>query len=142
MAQWIKNLKQHSGSENAGSIPGLNHGLRIWGCCRCGVGCRCGSNPMLLWPRLAAVAPIRPLAWELPYATRPTMFVSEKTKYHKMAILSKLIRSKWNLFWKQQQIFKKLIWKDKFLKWPILIVGSKMSNICELLHKDLKLCKT
>ena len=35
----------------------------------CGVGHRCGSDPTLLWlwHRLAAVAPIRPLAWELPY---------------------------------------------------------------------------
>ena len=34
----------------------------------CGVGCRLGSDPALLWLwcRLAAVAPIRPLAWELP----------------------------------------------------------------------------
>ena len=37
----------------------------------CGLGCRCGSDlPWLwLWHRLAAVAPIQPLAWELPYAT-------------------------------------------------------------------------
>ena len=37
----------------------------------CGVGCRCGSDPALLWLwcRLAAAAPIQPLAWEPPYAT-------------------------------------------------------------------------
>ena len=37
----------------------------------CGVARRCGSDPMLLWLwcRPAAVAPFRPLAWELPYAT-------------------------------------------------------------------------
>ena len=37
----------------------------------CGVGRRYGSDPALLWlwRRLAAVAPIRPLAWELPYAS-------------------------------------------------------------------------
>ena len=36
----------------------------------CGVGCRCSSDPVLLWLwcRLAAVAPIQPLAWESPYA--------------------------------------------------------------------------
>ena len=36
----------------------------------CGVGCRRGSDPALLWLwyRLAATAPIRPLAWEPPYA--------------------------------------------------------------------------
>ena len=36
----------------------------------CGVGCRCGSDLVLLWLwyRLAAAALIQPLAWELPYA--------------------------------------------------------------------------
>ena len=38
-----------------------------------GIGHRCGSDPMLLllwlWCRSAAAAPIRPLDWELPYAT-------------------------------------------------------------------------
>ena len=36
----------------------------------CGVGCRYGSDPVLLWLwlRLVAAAPIRPLAWEHPYA--------------------------------------------------------------------------
>ena len=35
-----------------------------------GVGQRRGSDPELLWQwcRLASVAPIRPLAWETPYA--------------------------------------------------------------------------
>ena len=34
------------------------------------MGCRRGSDPELLWLwyRLAATAPIRPLAWEPPYA--------------------------------------------------------------------------
>ena len=36
----------------------------------CGVGCRLGSDPRLLWlwSSLAATAPIKPLAWEPPYA--------------------------------------------------------------------------
>ena len=36
----------------------------------CGVGCRLGSDPALLWlwRRLAATTLIQPLAWELPYA--------------------------------------------------------------------------
>ena len=35
------------------------------------VGHGCGSDPTLLWlwHRLAAVAPIQPLTWEIPYAT-------------------------------------------------------------------------
>ena len=45
-------------------------GLRIY-CCR-ELWCRsqCGADPELLWlwHRLAAIAPIRPLAWEPPYA--------------------------------------------------------------------------
>ena len=38
---------------------------------RCGVGHRYGLDPALLWLwcRLAVVAPIRPLAWELPHAS-------------------------------------------------------------------------
>ena len=36
----------------------------------CGVGGRCSSDLawLWLWCRLAVAAPIRPLAWELPYA--------------------------------------------------------------------------
>ena len=36
----------------------------------CGVGRRCGLDLVLLWLwyRMAATAPIRPLAWEPPYA--------------------------------------------------------------------------
>ena len=35
-----------------------------------GVGCRLGLDPTLLWLWLwpAALAPIQPLAWKLPYA--------------------------------------------------------------------------
>ena len=35
----------------------------------CGVGHRRGLALVLLWGRPAAAAPIRPLAWEPPYAT-------------------------------------------------------------------------
>ena len=35
----------------------------------CGVGRRCSLDPawLWLWGRLAAAAPIQPLAWKLPY---------------------------------------------------------------------------
>ena len=48
----------------------------------CGVGCRHGLDPGLLWLwcRLAATAPIRPLVWEPPYATGAAL---EKTKKEK-----------------------------------------------------------
>ena len=42
----------------------------------CGVGCRHGSDPALLWPwcrPAAATAPIRPLAWEPPYAAEAAL---------------------------------------------------------------------
>ena len=47
-------------------LVGWGSGIAV----NCGVGRRGGSDPMLLWLwwRLAAVAPIRPLAWEPPYA--------------------------------------------------------------------------
>ena len=52
------------------SLPLLS-GLMIRVAVSCGVGCRRGSDPELLWPwhRLVATAPIQPLAWEPPYAT-------------------------------------------------------------------------
>ena len=52
---------------------------------RCGVVYRCGSDPALLWiwHRLAAGAPIRPLAWEPPYAMGATL---EKAKRQKKEV--------------------------------------------------------
>ena len=46
----------------------------------CGVGCRWSSDPALLWLwyRLAAVAPIWPLAWEPPYAVGVALKSKEK----------------------------------------------------------------
>ena len=48
----------------------------------CGVGCRAGLDPALLWLwcRLAATALIRPLTWEPPYVVGAAL---EKTKKKK-----------------------------------------------------------
>ena len=48
----------------------------------CGVGPRLGSDPALLWLWLclAAVAPIRPLAWEPPYGALEEAKRQEKKK--------------------------------------------------------------
>ena len=48
----------------------------------CGVGHRCGSDPMLLWLwcRPAATARIRPLARELPYAAGAALKSKKKKK--------------------------------------------------------------
>ena len=57
--------------EDAGSIPGLTQWVKGSSIAMsCGVGLRHGSDPRLLWLwcRPPTVAPICPLAWELPYA--------------------------------------------------------------------------
>ena len=67
VAQWLTNpTKNH---EVEGLIPGLAQWRSIVAM-SCGVGCRHGSDPMLLWlqRRPAAVAEIGPLAWDSPYA--------------------------------------------------------------------------
>jgi len=50
----------------------------------CGVSRRCGSDLawLWLWRRLAATAPIRPLAWEAPYAVGAAL-KDKKTKKKK-----------------------------------------------------------
>ena len=47
----------------------------------CDVGHRCGLDPMLLWlwRRLAATAPIGPLAWEPPCAAGAALEKDQKT---------------------------------------------------------------
>ena len=69
MAQWLTNLTRNH--EVVGSIPcpcsvGQGSGIAM----NCGVGHRRGLDPALLWLwcRPAATAPIRTLAWEIPYA--------------------------------------------------------------------------
>ena len=49
----------------------------------CGLGHRCGLDPTLLWLwcKLASVAPIRPLVWELPYALDTALKTLKKKKY-------------------------------------------------------------
>ena len=46
------------------------------------MGHRCGSDPLLLWlwHRPVATAPIRPLAWESPYAMRVAQEIAETKK--------------------------------------------------------------
>ena len=62
--------------EDSGLIPGSGIALS------CGVGCRCGSDLALLWLwyRLAAVAPIQSLAWELSYALGAALKRQKKIK--------------------------------------------------------------
>ena len=55
----------------------------------CGVGCRRGLDPMLLWLwcRLAAIAPIRTLAWEPPYAAGAALEKAKKKKEYLYPLL-------------------------------------------------------
>ena len=57
----------------------------------CGVGCRLGSDPVLLWLwcRPAAVAPIPPLAWEPPYAMGAALKAKKKKKRKKLNLKKK-----------------------------------------------------
>ena len=67
-AQWLMNLTRTM-RLRVWSLALLS-GLTISVAMSCDIGRRCGLHPALLWLwcRLAATAPIRPLAWELPYA--------------------------------------------------------------------------
>ena len=83
MSEVTKILK--GGSSLCGSVVDKSN-KKPWGCgfdpwprsvgsgagvaVSCGVGCRCSSDPALLWlwHRPVATAPIGPLAWEPPYA--------------------------------------------------------------------------
>ena len=66
----------------------LLSGLRIGVAMSCGVGCRCGLDPTLLWlwHRPVATALIRPLAWEHPYAVGVAV---EKAKRQKKIVTKK-----------------------------------------------------
>ena len=56
----------------------------------CGVGHRCGSDPVLLWlwHRPAATALIGPLAWEPPYAVGETLEKAKRPKKKKKKLIS------------------------------------------------------
>ena len=66
--------------EDEGSIPGLAKWVKDP--VSCGVVHRCSSDPALLWlwRRLAAIARIRALAWEPPYAAGAALKEQKQNK--------------------------------------------------------------
>ena len=71
----------------------------------CGVGRRCGSDPVLLWLwlwyRLVTTVPIRSLAWEPPYAAGVALGKDKKTgKKEDKAVLTRLssVHFLWSVF--------------------------------------------
>ena len=68
----------------------------------CGVGCRHGSDPALLWlwRRLVATAPIRPLAWEPPCAAGAAQEMAKRQKLKNNDINKKIFQGALvNLLW-------------------------------------------
>ena len=65
-----------------GLIPGLAQWVKDLVLLSCGVGRRRGLDLALLcsWHRPAAVAPIRPLAWEPPHAAYAALEKEKKRK--------------------------------------------------------------
>ena len=79
MRMWVQSLATLSGS-------GIRGCRELW--CRS----QASSDPLLLWLwyRPAAVAPIQPLAWELPYADGAAL-KSKKKSPSKCSIVSKML---------------------------------------------------
>ena len=81
VAQWLVNPTRNH--EVAGLVPGLAQWVKGSGVAvSCGVGCRCGSDPALLWlwHGLVAAAPTGPLVWEPPCAAGVAQEMAERQK--------------------------------------------------------------
>ena len=74
------------------SLSGLGSGVAV----SCGVGYRCGSDPvwLWLWRRLAAAASIQPRAWEPPYAAGASKKENKQNK--RVRICERLVQERVN----------------------------------------------
>ena len=75
----------------------------------CGVGCRGGLDPALLWlwHRPAATAPIRLLAWEPPYAAGVALEKAKKKKKDKIKMVNFINQSQ-----AREKMLKLLLLRD------------------------------
>ena len=87
-----------------------------------GVCCRCGLDPKLLWLwcRPAAVAPIGPLAWELPYAVGSAL-KSKKKKEEEEEEENKCCIVSWTGSWNRERSLVKEWWNRNEVCNPVNI---------------------
>ena len=113
----------------------------------CGVGCRRGSDPALLWlwHRPAATAPIRSLAWEPPYAARVALEKAKRQKTNKQTKKNHNNLSVVKLLWCNKANLGR-IFDHSFINWILLLVCldynrdllSHKHVTAPLVHKTLK----
>ena len=60
----------------------------------CGVGCRHGSDPVLPWLQLVALAPNGPLAWEPPYAAGVALKDKKTIKEKRKENIGRMLNNK------------------------------------------------
>ena len=93
MAQWKRTwlVSMRTGVRPLSLLSGLRI-LELW--CRS----QCGSDPVLLWLwcRLAAIAPILPLAWGLSYAVDVALKCNKQNKQTTVLLKKKKERKKEN----------------------------------------------
>ena len=75
----------------------LLSGLRIQRCCElwCRLQMRLDLALLWLWCKLAAITPIRPLAWEFTYAKGVALKQTKKSSYYSLAMFALLGPSAW-----------------------------------------------
>ena len=87
---WLSGLRtQYSVFEDVGLIPGLSQWVKSGIATSCGIGYRGILDLLLvwLWCKLAAVALIQPLAWEIPYATGVAIKRKKKEKANNVRVM-------------------------------------------------------